>query len=248
MFIRYALIFLVLFVIVFSITTFGYFNKLIATADISAFSTFLNFFGVVYAVIAAFVIFEAGGRFSGINEALDKECMALRNIFSMVKLSKDTELIRFSKEKIREYALSLKDKLYTNGPKAKEEVSKKFRAIFQTIDKIEPKNEMDKILAGHIVDALRSSANSRAQRLGLIDAEIPMLELLLIMFLSLVLVFGFFVVRVSNVYLFTALMALVSAAVSFIMLIIFDLNKPFKGFWNVSAQPIDHTLEFLEED
>jgi hypothetical protein len=164
MFIRYVLIFFVLFVIVISITTFDYFNKLILSADISVLSAVLNFFGVVYAVIAAFVIFEAGNRFTGINEELSQECMALRNIFSMVKLSKNQELIQLSKEKIREYSLLLKEKLYSNGPKLKAELSKKFRAIFSILDKIEPKNEIDKILAGHIVDALRSSANARSRR------------------------------------------------------------------------------------
>lgn len=247
MLIRYRLIFFVILVIVISITTFDYFNKLILTADISAVGAFLNFFGVVYAVIAAFVIFEAGGRFTGINEQLSQEFIALRNIFSMVKLLKDKELIQFSREKIRDYSLILKEKLGTNGQKMKEEVSHKFRAIFQILDKIEPKNEIEKILAGHIVDALRSSANARSRRLGLIDSEIPKLELFLILFLSLSLVFGFFLVRFSNIYLFTALMALVSTAVSFIILIIFDLNIPFKGFWNVSSEPIDHTVEFLEE-
>jgi hypothetical protein len=54
--------------------------------------------------------------------------------------------------------------------------------------------------------------------------------------------------RFSNLYLFTALVTLVSAAVSFIILIIFDLNTPFKGFWNVSSEPVDRTIEFLEEE
>lgn len=230
-----------------TITTFDYFNKLILSADISSFSIFLNFLGVVYAIISAFVIFEAGGRFNGINEELSKEFMALRNIFSMVKLIKDRKLIQLTKEKIRGYSLAAKKKLYVNGPKAKKEVSEKFRAIFLILDKIKPKNEMEKVLAGHIVDALRSSANSRSRRLGLIESEIPKLELFLVVFLSIALVFGFFLTRMSNIYLFTILMMIVTTAVSSIMLAIFDMNTPFKGFWNVSSDPIDHTLEFIEE-
>lgn len=248
MFIRYVLIFFVLLVIVISITTFGYFNKLILTADISAFGAFLNFLGVVYAVIAAFVIFEAGGRFTGINEELSKEFMALRNVFSMAKLLKDKELIQFSKERIKDYSLILKEKLYINGPETKRQVSEKFRALFSILEKINPKNEVEKILTGHIVDALRTSANARSQRLGFIDSSIPPLEIFLIVFLSITLVFGFFLMRLSNIYLFTALMAIVSAAVSFIMVIILDLNSPFKGSWTISSQPIDHTIELLEAE
>ena len=43
------------------------------------------------------------------------------------------------------------------------------------------------------------------------------------------------------------MMSVVAAAVSLIMLIVFDLNNPFKGFWSVSSEPIDRTLEFIEE-
>lgn len=238
---------LILTTIVVSISTFNYFNKLILATDISGFGVFLNFLGVVYAIIAAFVIFEAGGRFSGINEELSKEFIALRNVFSMVKLMKDKNLIKFSKEKIKDYAMILNKKLYVNGPKTKKEVSEKFRAIFLILGKINPRNETDKILTSHIVDELKSSANSRSRRIGLIESEIPKLELVLVVFLSLSLIFGFFLVRVNNIYLFTALMTIISAAVSFIMLIIFDLNMPFKGFWNVSSEPINRTLEFIEE-
>jgi len=245
---RYVLLpLLVVSTILISMLTFDYFNKLILATDISGLGVFLNFLGVVYAIISAFVIFEAGGRFNGINEELSKEFIALRNVFSMARLFKDKGLVQFSKEKIKDYALSLKKSLYVNGPKAKEEVSHKFRELFSTLDKIKPKNEMEKVLAGHIVDALRSSANSRSRRIGLIESEIPKLELFLVMFLSISLVVGFFLTRLSNIYLFTILMAIVSMAVSFIMLIIFDLNMPFKGFWNVSSEPIDRTLEFLEE-
>ena len=245
---RYVLLplFVILTVLI-TITTFDYFNKLILVADISGFGIFLNFLGVVYAVISAFVIFEAGGRYNGINEELSKEFMALRNVFSMVKLLKDKKLIQFSKEKLKDYALLLKKKLYVNGPKVKEEVSHKFRALFSILDKVKPKNEMEKVLAGHIVDALRSSANSRSRRLGLIESEIPKLELFLVIFLSIALVIGFFLTRMSNIYIFTLLMSVISIAVSSIMLIIFDLNMPFKGFWSVSSEPIDHTLEFIEE-
>ena len=246
---RYALLPLfVVSTILISILTFDYFNKLILSSDISGFGVFLNFLGVVYAIISAFVIFEAGGRFNGINEELSKEFIALRNIFSMVKLLKDRKLLQLSKEKIKDYSLILKKKLYVNGPKTKKEVGEKFRAIFLILDKIKPKNEMEKVLAGHIVDALRSSANSRSRRLGLIESEIPKLELFLVIFLSISLVFGFFLTRLSNIYVFTILMAIVSMAVSSIMLIIFDLNMPFKGFWNVSSEPIDRTLEFIEEN
>lgn len=233
--------------ILISILTFDYFNKLILVADISGFGIFLNFLGVIYAIISAFVIFEAGGRFNGINEELSKEFIALRNIFSMVKLFKDKRLVQFSKEKIKDYAMLLKKKLYVNGPKTREEVSHKFRALFLILDKVKPKNEMEKVLAGHIVDALRSSANSRSRRLGLIESETPQLELFLVIFLSISLVFVFFLTRLSSIYIFTILMAIVSMAVSSIMLIIFDLNMPFKGFWNVSSEPIDRTLEFVEE-
>ena len=245
---RYVLLpLLVVSTILISALTFDYFNKLILVADISGFGVFLNFLGVIYAIISAFVIFEAGGRFNGINEELSKEFIALRNVFSMVKLFKEKRLIQFSKEKIKDYALLLKEKLYVNGPKTKEEVSHKFRALFLILDKIKPKGEMKKILAGHIVDAIRSSANSRSKRLGLIESDISKLELFLVIFLSLALLFGFFLTRLSNIYLFTVLMGVVSMAVSFIMLIIFDLNMPFKGFWTISSEPIDHTLEFLEE-
>ena len=245
---RYALLPLfVVSTILISILTFDYFNTLILNSDISGFGVFLNFLGVVYAVISAFVIFEAGGRFNGINEELSKEFIALRNVFSMVKLLKDRNLLQLSKEKIKDYSLILKKKLYVNGPKTKREVSEKFRAIFLILGKIKPKNELEKVLVGHIVDALRSSANSRSRRLGLIESEIPKLELFLVIFLSISLVFGFFLTRLSNIYIFTILMAIVSMAVSSIMLIIFDLNMPFKGFWNVSSEPIDRTLEFIEE-
>lgn len=245
---RYLLLSLfVVATILITITTFDYFNKLILAVDISSFGIFLNFLGVVYAIISAFVIFEAGSRFNGINDELSKEFIALRNAFSMVKLMKDKNLIRFSKEKIKDYSLTLKKKLYVNGPKVKEEVGHKFRALFSILDKIKPKNEMEKVLAGHIVDALRSSANSRSKRLGLIESDVPKLELFLVIFLSISLVFGFFLTRINNIYLFTLLMAIISIAVSSIMLIIFDLNMPFKGFWNVSSEPIDRTLEFIEE-
>ncbi|MBI2547700.1 MAG: DUF4239 domain-containing protein [Candidatus Aenigmarchaeota archaeon] len=245
---RYILLpLLVVSTILISITTFDYFNKLILSADISGLGVFLNFLGVVYAIISAFVIFDAGGRFNNINEELSKEFMALRNLFSMINVMKDKNLLQFSKEKIKDYALTLKKNLYVNGSKTKKEASKKFRMVFLILEKIKPKSESEKILAGHAIDALRSSANSRSRRIGLIESEIPKLELFLVMFLSMSLVFGFFLVRLSNIYIFTTLMFIISAAVSFIMLIIFDLNMPFKGFWNVSSDPIDRTLEFLEE-
>ena len=106
---RYVLLpLLVVSTILISMLTFDYFNKLILSSDVSGFGVFLNFLGVVYAVISAFVIFEAGGRFNGINEELSREFIALRNVFSMVKPFKDKRLVQSSKEKIKDYALDRK--------------------------------------------------------------------------------------------------------------------------------------------
>src|SRR3989344_4921233 len=217
-------------------------------ADTPSIDIFLNFVGIVYAIISAFVIFDAGSRFNGINEELSKEFIALRNLFSMIKSFKDEELVEFSRSKIKNYSIILKDKLYVNGPQTKKKVSKKFREIFLILDKIEPKNEKEKILLGRILDSLSFSSESRSRRLGLIESRISEIELFLVVFLSISLVLGFFLVRLSNVYLFTALMAIVSTATSFILLIILDMNHPFKGFWTISPEPIECTIEFLEED
>ncbi|MEX0616578.1 MAG: DUF4239 domain-containing protein [Candidatus Woykebacteria bacterium] len=239
---------LVILIVIISKATYQSFNNYFLPSDTPSIDIFLNFIGVVYAIISAFVVFEAGSRFNGINEELSKEFIALRNVFSIIKSFNDPELIELCRVKIRNYSVTLKKKLYTNGPKAKKEVSSKFREIFTILDKIEPKNEKEKILLGRVVDSLSSYGNSRSRRLGLIESEISKLELFLVVFLSLSLIVGFFFVRLSNVYLFMSLMAIVSSAVGFILLIIFDMNSPFNGFWTISSEPISRTIEFLEED
>ena len=244
---------LVLFVlgnVAFSFYAFDYISLFISSSDVTGVSVFLSVMGVIYAITAAFVIFEAASRMNSLTEEINKETIALRNLYSFVLLMEDDKLKEYARERIMNYCTAVKKRLYENDDKLKAESSRRFRELFSIPEKIAIKGrnvETKKILAGHIVNSLEASGEARARRRGLLGSSIPPIEIYLIIFLSLAIVTGFYFMGIANKPLFMFVVLVASAAVSAVMYIIFDLSNPFKGFWNISPEPYDRTLKLLEE-
>ena len=247
----YMLLFFIVANLIMSFYAFDYITGFISSSDVTGVSVFLSVMGVIYAITAAFVIFEAASRIGNLTEEMNKETIALRNTYSLVLLMDDKRLKDHVREKIMSYCTAAKKRLYEDGKGAQKEASQRFRELFSIPGKISIKGkniETKKIISSHIIDALRSSANARARRRGLLEASMPQLEIYLILFLSFSIVAGFYFMGIANKFLFMLVILLASTAVSAIMYIISDLANPFKGFWNISPEPYDRTLEFLEEN
>ena len=87
-----------------------------------------------------------------------------------------------------------------------------------------------------IINLLSELTNHRAKRIFLSNEEIPPPIMKLLVFMSIILVAGFFLVGVQNIWVHLIMIISFSTTIQLIINLLIDLNTPFSGIWNIDNE------------
>ena len=221
--------------------------------DLGSWSVFYTTYGILYAIIIGFILVGALGRYEQLKLAVDSEINVIQNIRDfLIYFSDSTSMQRaeakdsrseqinvllnirqalytYVKSVYEKEWLEMSDKTETTDPDSTQEL----KDIIVSVSKLESQDENDSIALTAIINSLSDLTNHRTKRIYLSNEEIPPPIMKLLIFMSIFLVAGFFILGVQNMWVHLIMIISFSATIQLIINLLTDLNTPFSGIWNI---------------
>ena len=221
--------------------------------DLGSWSVFYTTYGILYAIIIGFILIGALGRYEQLKLAVDSEINVIQNIRDFLIYFSDSTslqhaelkdsrseqvsvllnirqcLYKYVKSVYEKEWLEMSDKNEATDPDSTQEL----KAIIVSVSKLESQDENDSIALTAIINSLSDLTNHRTKRIYLSNEEIPPPIMKLLIFMSIFLVAGFFILGVQNMWVHLIMIISFSTTIQLIINLLTDLNNPFSGIWNI---------------
>ena len=221
--------------------------------DLASWGVYYATYGILYAIIIGFILIGALGRYEQLKLAVDNEINVIQNIrdfliyFSDASSIQDEEannsrsdqisalynirqcLYKYVKSVYEKEWLEMSDKKVSTDPDSTQEL----KDIIVSVSKLQSHDENDSIAMTSIINCVSDLTNHRTKRIYLSNEEIPPPIMKLLIFMSILLVAGFFVLGVQNIWVHLIMIISFSATIQLIISLLIDLNTPFSGIWNI---------------
>jgi len=221
--------------------------------DLASWGVFYATYGILYAIIIGFILVGALGRYEQLKLAVDSEISVIQNIRDfLIYFSDPTSmqraelkdppseqvsvllnirqcLYKYVKSVYEKEWLEMSDKTGMTDPDSTQEL----KAIIVSVSKLESHDENDSIALTAIINSLSDLTNHRTKRIYLSNEEIPPPIMKLLIFMSVFLVSGFFILGVQNMWVHLIMITSFAATIQLIINLLIDLNTPFSGIWNI---------------
>ncbi len=223
--------------------------------DVSAWGAFFTVFGVIYAIVAGFLLITVLSRYSALSQTIEDELNALESIrdFLIYFGSAHTEASRRLRKALADYtgAVATVEWREMADPAAptNSDTSEELYEIMRCTAKIPVTGERDTSVLSAVIDSVADLAKLRTRRIALANERLPPRLRLLILLMSLALVAGYYAVGVQSLAAHIFMASSLSVSVYLLYWIIEDLDHPFYGVWNINRAPLDELIErFQAED
>ena len=204
--------------------------------DVSAWSVFYTVFGVLYAILAGFLIMDALSRFNDLKGLIEGEVNSLADISELIVRMNVSEEVKTNvlKGLIRyaEHVISVEwpemvgapQRLNSQPPKALQDLLD----ILKAIDTGSKKNEL---LFSILTDRLLLLGSKRTDRIALTRQKIPFTLSLLLDFMSWTIIAGFIMMKIYGFWVHLVMVATLVVGLRLLNTIIEDIDHPFEGAW-----------------
>ncbi len=214
--------------------------------DLSAWGVFFSVFGVIYAIIAGFLLVEVLQRFASLSATLEEELNALQDIRDFLTYLDNQDA---TKKGIIKSLAGYVDKVSGDEWEEMQDLSKptdsdtsmELTDLINSVAKVRVGNDSDQVALQLLVEKISNITTLRTKRINVADAQLPPRLKILLLFMSVFLIVGFILMHVANVYIHLLIVAGVTIAIVLNYLIIDDLNTPFDGVWSIGK---GHFLDF----
>jgi Protein of unknown function (DUF4239) len=206
--------------------------------DAEGIGALLQIIGTLYSVVYAFAIYVIWGQFTSVENEIQKESGALK------------DLVLFSqrlKETVREPIVRAV-KIYARGVaetewrtlSAREETDKTdklFSAVISSVAEVNPEDDTERILYQRLLEIANQASGHRDERLALSIKRMPQTLLLFVTLTASMILFLLFFFPFRNVALGLVSIAITTMLLLFAHFVLTDLDNPFEGTWNVGSEP-----------
>jgi len=221
--------------------------------DLASWGVYYATYGILYAIIIGFILIGALGRYEQLKLAVDNEINVIQNIRDFLIYFSDASsiqvgeannsrsdqisvlynirqcLYKYVKSVYEKEWLEMSDKKVSTDPDSTQEL----KDIIVSVSKLQSNDENDSIAMTSIINCVSDLTNHRTKRIYLSNEEIPPPIMKLLIFMSILLVAGFFVLGVQNIWIHLIMIISFSATIQLIISLLIDLNTPFSGIWNI---------------
>ena len=210
-------------------------------------ANFLQVVGGIYGVVIGFVIFVVWGQFTDSEVVIDRETTGLRSISQLSSATQDQAYSRQIRKSISAYAQTVIDQesriesfeeLSTFNNPAWEEL----RAFIYRTPAEQPR---DQVVLRQMFEQLDQLAEIRSLRMSCLSTRIPWLIWHLLIFVSMLVVVPACFLTMHSVVLHAVVVGLMVGTVVFFLIVVYDLDNPSKGVFNVSYAPYHHLIESI---
>ena len=222
--------------------------------DVAAWSAFFSVFGIVYAIVAGFLLVTVLTKYSDLNQAIENELNAIETVRDFLTYLNDekNEVKMSIKDALSHYSFSLLNKEWPEMSDPHEpmdsDTSEELYEIMRKSKKISVDTESDGIVFTAIIENISDITKLRTRRIALANERLPPRLKILMIFMSIVLVAAFIVLGVQNIYTHIAILVSLSVSIHLLYMIIEDLDHPFYGIWNINRLPLDALVKRFNKE
>tara|TARA_R110002096_G_scaffold4501_7_gene21119 strand:- start:1938 stop:2810 length:873 start_codon:yes stop_codon:yes gene_type:complete len=230
--------------------------KLSFSQEEAPWETFFSVFGVIYAILVGFLVVKVLERFTSLSDALEGEVNALQDVRDLLTYfegkqdAAKRELLTQLDEYVRSVAyvewkaMSRRKRMDRIDSETTQELMDMMRAA----NLLKVDDHSDEVALGCIINRLTDVTSYRTSRISLAQERLPKRLKGLLWFMSMVLVLGFMVMEVAHPAMHLGMVAAISVAGHLVVGVIFDLDHPLTGTWNVSQAPLLDAIEAFERE
>ena len=204
-------------------------------------------FGTIYALITAFVLVEVWGQYNALDSALGSEAKVLTSLWNYTDYLNDDKVSRAMQPALLKYIdqITTKELSQMGANQIIVHPSPELTAIMEVIDGITFDDPRDASAFKSIIQSFENLSTARMSRISQGTTRMP--ALLKIFFEMVTFSFlGIYLLQVyTNTPLYLVTVAVLSTVVLFVRAIILDLDNPFDGIWNISAETYQNARDYI---
>lgn len=222
--------------------------------DVSAWSAFFTVFGVVYAIVAGFLLVSVLTRYGALSQTIEDELNAVEAIRDFfVYLSEQQQAPpRVVNNSLAKYVESVAkvewEEMADAAIPTNSDTSEELYAVMRSTGAIHVTGERDNAILSAVIASVSDLAKMRTRRIALANERLPPRLRLLLLFMSFVLIVSFLAMGVQSGIAHVFMTSSVSISAYLLYWIIADLDHPFYGFWNIDRGPLDDLIKRFESE
>ncbi len=209
--------------------------------EVGILEVFFGVFGVIYAIVAGFIILALLENYNAIKAHIWAEVNALQDLRDyLIYVDNQNDVVDEIKGTIKVYVESVIEKEWPqmiSSGKMDMDTPAEIYEVMKSINNIEITNRSDAVALGKLIDTVGEITTHRTNRLYESGEKLPFLLMLFIIILSILVIFTFSLLPVQDMITSFLLNGINIFAVVFIYIVIQDLSRPFRGAWSISNEP-----------
>jgi hypothetical protein len=216
--------------------------------DVAAWSAFFSVFGIVYAIVAGFLLVTVLTKYSDLNQAIENELNAIETVrdFLIYLNDEKNEVKNGIICALSHYTSSVLNKDWPEMSNPHDlmdsDTSEELYEIMRKSKKISVDTESDGVVFTAIVENISDITKLRTRRIALANERLPPRLKFLMVFMSVVLIAAFIFLGVQNIYTHVAILVSLSVSIHLLYMVIEDLDHPFYGIWNINRRPLEELV------
>lgn len=205
--------------------------------DSEGLAALLQIIGTLYSVVYAFATYVIWGQFAAVENEVIKEAGALKDLIQFSKSLKEATRDPIVRA-VRAYARTVSESewgMLSRGEDT-ERTDRLFALILESVIEAKPDDEAERRAHDHLLDIATEASAHRDERLALSAKRIPRTLLLFVTLTAYTILLLLLLFPFRNLVLGAVSVAIATMLLFFAHFVLTDLDNPFEGTWNVSAQ------------
>ena len=222
--------------------------------DVSSWGAFFTVFGVIYAIVAGFLLITVLSRYSSLSQTIEDELNAVESIRDFLvyfELNQyDTvramhaSLLRY----VRTVATTEWQEMADPSIRTNSDTSEELYEIMRCAGRFRVTEERDSSVLSAVITSISDLAKLRTRRIALANERLPYRLRVLLLFMSVSVAAAFLFVGIRSPFAHIFMTSTLSVSVYLLYWIIEDLDHPFYGVWNVDRTPMDDLIKRFESE
>jgi hypothetical protein len=206
--------------------------------DAEGIGALLQIVGTLYSVVYAFAIYVIWGQFASVENQIQKESGALKDLLLFSQRLKEAvrePIVRA----VKTYARGVAETEWSAlaACEGTDKTDKQFSAVISSVTEVKPEDDTERILYQRLLEIANQASAHRDERLALSVKRMPQTLLVFVTLTAAMILFLLFFFPFHNIVFGLVAIAITAMVLFFANFVLTDLDNPFEGTWNVGSEP-----------
>jgi len=218
------------------------FHKLFEN-DAEGIGALLQVIGTLYSVVYAFAIYVIWGQFTSVENEIQKESGALKDLLVFSQRLRETAREPFVRA-VKIYARAVVESEWSAlaASEHSDKTDKLFTLVIGGITDLKLEDDTERIMFHRLLAIANQASSHRDERLALSAKRMPRTLLVFVTLTAFMILFLLFFFPFHNAAFGVVAVAVTTMLLFFAHFVLTDLDNPFEGTWNVSSDPFGELI------